>query len=86
MNVVGHRSARPILHRKEREWMSDNQPCGKRFFSNHDGCGEESGRQKVGPKHPVFIEKNGILAFSNLSRPRIPEKYGLVSFGKSSEK
>jgi hypothetical protein len=22
-----------------------NQPCGKRFFSNHDGRGEETGRQ-----------------------------------------
>jgi hypothetical protein len=58
--------------------MSENPLCGKRLFSNHDGCGEESGRQEVGPKGLVFFEKNGIPAFSNLSRPGNPEENDLV--------
>jgi hypothetical protein len=42
----------------------------KRWFSNHDGRGKESGRQKVSPKGIVFFEKNGVSAFPNWSRPQ----------------
>jgi hypothetical protein len=66
--------------------MSENQPCGKRLFSNHDGRDKESGRQEVGPKGLVFFEKNGIAVVPSLSRPKKPLKNGLVSFGKSIEK
>ena len=54
--------------------MSKNQPCGERFFSNHDGRGKESGRQEVGPKGLVFFEKNGIPAFPSWSRPQKPRE------------
>jgi hypothetical protein len=57
--------------------MSENQPCGKRLFSNHDGHGEERGRQLFGRKRPVFFEKNGIAAVSSLSRPKKPQENGL---------
>ena len=50
--------------------MSENQPCGKWWFSNHDGRDKESGRQEVGPKGLVFFKKNGIPAFPNLLRPQ----------------
>ena len=50
--------------------MSENPLCGKRLFSNHDGCGEESGRQEVGPKCLVSFEKNGIPVLPNWSRPQ----------------
>jgi hypothetical protein len=64
--------------------MSENQPYGKRLLSNHDGHGEESGRQEVDPNGLVFFEKNGIAVFPNLSRPRNPEENALVSVGKSN--
>jgi hypothetical protein len=63
-----------------------SQPCGKRFFSNHDGCGKERGRQEFDPKCLVFFEKNGIAVVPSLSKPKKPQENGLVSVGKSSEK
>ena len=66
--------------------MSENQPCGKRLFSNHDGCGKESGRQEVGPKHLVSFEKNGIAVVSGRSRPKKPQENGLGILWKKYRK
>ena len=44
-NTVGLRVKLDPPYLQGRRIEIGNQPCGKRFFSNHDGRGEETGRQ-----------------------------------------